>query len=184
MQTSIVDILKKYRTLVSEQAILEHEIERLNQQLQQNTLRRSAIKEELDELENKISELEKIGNNVIAYENESVTATSNGTSIPEGYNVRFPNIKKAAYVLKEKGRCLPIRGIVDRILEIENRVDDKDYDRKLVGSISSTLSTKAKKRHHVSRYQEFDGGEQLYGLNQWFDDNTPPNPLKGYERVL
>jgi hypothetical protein len=86
---------------------------------------------------------------------------------PDGYRTAWTNLHKAVFILKAEKRYLTVRQIVEAIAIIEG-IDDI---RKLISTMSSTLSTNASKNKTVARFKDQDGQDWIYGLVDW--DKTP-----------
>lgn len=88
------------------------------------------------------------------------------------YKIDWSNIKKSRFILEKNQRCLSVRDLVNRIKELESRTNDDDYDKQLMGTMSSTLSTKANNSIIFRRYKPYDGSEWYYGLKEWWDGDS------------
>ena len=85
--------------------------------------------------------------------------------IPETYSQNLTTFKKALYVLSTGKEFLPIRRIVDAILLLESKENDREYSSKLNRNIYISLSKLAKKDTFIQRLRF--GGEHMYGLKEW-----------------
>lgn len=123
-----------------------------------------AIKEIEDKIECSEQRLNEI-NEIVA----SINVKPSNKS--EEYNSNWSNTKKAMWALKTKGKCQTIRMIVDSLTNEDESYQDSEANRSLLSTMSGTISVKAKKKSVFCRYQDYEGGEWIYGLKDWFLDN-------------
>jgi hypothetical protein len=117
--------------------------------------------------------------NAIMKKIKRIEAAAVETEERETYNAIFSkddsNWEKSLYVLHTTGICATTRAITNEILRLENRQDDKEYNRNLLGNVSSVLGEKAGKLNTIRRYKYKN--EWYYGLLEWFDTTGKPKSL-------
>jgi chromosome segregation ATPase len=137
------------------------------------------LKLQLSKIQDRLEEISKVMSNIDSNISQAPTATQQSDASQPKYRSEWSNIQKAIHFLRHLNKFLTIRDIVNLIKEIENRSLDSDFDKQLVGTLSSVLSTKAKKGSLFCRYQPYEGAEWLYGLKNWWD-NDRQQPIEEY----
>lgn len=125
--------------------------------------RLAEIKAEIDKLTGEVTEIDKLMNQL----NKEVPSKENSanisSNITDGYQVRWPWVKKAAFLITESGRQLSTKDMVALILEKyePNLIDNR---KTVVASLSAVMSIKTKEGLFVRHQNEF--GEFEYGLSE------------------
>lgn len=125
--------------------------------------RLSEIQSEIGKLTAEIGEIDKFMKQ-LDKEVLSADALSNTTNISiNNYQDRWSWVKKAAFLIKESGRALSTRDMVDLIID-KYEPGQKENRKTVVASLSAVMSTKTKEGLFVRQQNEF--GEFEFSLSE------------------
>ena len=125
------------------------------------------LKTELEEINERLSQI----NDEVKFLSQKIPSEKSGPQL-QAYDSGWSNVKKAIWALRSNSKTMTIRRIVDFIAEHDSNIKhNAEANRSLMSTMSSTISTKAKKGMVFKRYTEYEGGEWLYGLRKWFGED-------------
>ena len=153
MQT-IIDLFNKFQELSNKKTELLSELTALN-------IKIDKINDEMIKIEDEVKHISNV-----------VTPIQSRT---DNYNPKWTNFVKIKFILDSENKLLSAKEISDKLIACEPEgKEDPEKARAFYATISGVLSSKVKDNILFKRIREYDGGDYIYGLKEWFNDNNEP----------